>query len=291
MADRPDMSRFLGNVGKGTVVLIVILLILAIFARPVRIIDATEVGVKVTLGKVDDNVLHSGVQFYIPGVQKIVTYPTRVDEIDFTATPFTAEGLEVTMDVSVFYHIIPEKAPDVYKKMGTQYKERLTSIAMAVIRDIVPHYRSDDIYNSTARQKLTLEIQKRINEEFKKYGFEVTQVNIKNIQLPEEVVKAIEAKIKAKQEAEQYQYILQKEKLEAERKKVEAEGIAEANRIIAQSIDDNYIKWYYMQTLKQFAESQNNAIIVVPVPSSYYPETNLTTPIQPPMIVGNPSGG
>ncbi len=86
------------------------------------------------------------------------------------------------------------------------------------------------------------------------------------------------------------QYIVQKEKLEAERKRVETEGIARANQIIGESLRRNpeYIQWYYLQVLKQFAESHNNAIIIVPAPSSFYPGINLTQPVAPPIII--PSG-
>ena len=86
------------------------------------------------------------------------------------------------------------------------------------------------------------------------------------------------------------QYIVQKEKLEAERKKVEAEGIAEANRIIGESLRKNpeYIQWYYLQVLKSFAESHNNAIIIVPVPAEkFYPGVNVTQPVAPMIIPMN----
>ncbi len=272
----------------GTIFLI-LLLIISIKSAYVQI-DTTEVGVVKVLGKVQDETLGPGPHLVKPFITEVVKYPTNIQQLTFTKTearPFTSEGLEVGIDLSVQYKIMTDKVVYVYKTLRDHYEQKLRSIVLADLREIVPAYSSEELYNPESRQKMSAELTKKISEDFAKYGFEVVRVNVEHIQLPPEIEKSIEAKIQAKQEAERYQYLVQKEKLEAERKKIEAEGIAQANKIIAQSIDENYIKWYYMEVLKEFAQSQNNAIIVVPVPSSYYEDINLTQVIQPPMIINN----
>ncbi len=273
-------------------VFLILFLIIAIKSSYVQI-DTTEVGVVKVLGKIQDETLGPGPHFVKPFITEVIKYPTNIQQLSFTkaeARPFTSEGLEVGIDMSVQYRIMPDKAVQVYKTLRGHYEQKLRSIVLADLREIVPGYSSEELYNPESRQKMSAELTKKISEDFAKYGFEVIRVNVEHVQLPPEIEKSIEAKIQAKQEAERYQYLVQKEKLEAERKKIEAEGIAQANKIIAQSIDENYIKWYYMEVLKEFAQSQNNAIIVVPVPSSYYEDINLTQVIQPPMIINGGRG-
>jgi regulator of protease activity HflC (stomatin/prohibitin superfamily) len=157
----------------------------------------------------------------------------------------------------------------------------------AHVRDIIAQYKAEDLYTES-RTKIQQEFEEKIRKEFEPYGIIVTAVLIRNIDLPPSVEQAIEAKIQAKQEAERMQYVLQKEKLEAERKKVEAQGIAEANKIIGESLRKNpeYIQWYYLQVLQKFAESHNNAIIIVPVPAEkFYPGVNVSQPVAPPLIL------
>ncbi|MFA4805139.1 prohibitin family protein [Pyrococcus kukulkanii] len=278
--------------GGNVVALLVVLVVLgaAVLVPSVKIIDATEVGVEVVLGKVKPEPLYPGVHVIPLFIAKVVKYPATVQEIHLTskeARPFTSEGLEVGVDLSVFYRIDRARVVDIYKQLKLDYEKRLESIVLADLRVIVPKYSSEDLYKQETREKIQAELRAMLEKDFKKYGFYVERVNIRNIELPPEIVQAIEAKIQAKQEAERYKYLVEKEKLESERKIVEAKGIAEANQIIADSLKKNpeYLMWYYMQVLEKFAESQNNAIILVPVPSAYYPNVNITQPVQAPIIM------
>jgi len=161
-----------------------------------------------------------------------------------------------------------------YRKMNTK-ENRIRAKA----RDIIAQYKAEDLYTEH-RSAVQAEFEKEIAAEFEPYGIVITAVLIRNIDLPESVEKAIQAKIQAKQEAERMQFVVQKEKLEAERKKIEAEGIAEANRIIGQSLERNplYLQWYYLKTLQELEGKAGDKIIIMPVPASMIPGVNITQP-------------
>lgn len=254
----------------------------------VVVIDQTEVGVVKVLGKVQPDPLPPGLHIVMPFVTQVIKMPTYERTIEFvkdrSIKALTSEGLPVTFDVAIQYKVEPSKAPEVYSKLKN-YEQWMVNRIRSHARDIIAQYKAEDLY-TMARTTVQSELEKRLVDEFEPYGIHVTAVLIRNVELPESVVKSIEAKIQAKQEAERMQFLVEKERLEAERKQVEAEGIAKANQIIGESLRKNpeYIQWYYMQALQKFAESQNNAIILVPVPSSYYPGTNITTPVTPPLI-------
>ena len=269
----------------GLMIPIVIFLLITL-ASSIVVIDQTEVGVVKIFGVVQPEPLQPGLHFVKPFITEVVRMPTYEKTLELVGEKhikaLTSEGLPVYFDMAVQYKIDPNKAPEVYSKLKN-YEVWMENRVRAHARDIVAQYRAEDLYTQK-RELIQSEFEKRLDEEFRPYGIIVTAVLIRNIDLPESVEKAIQAKIQAKQEAERMQYIVQKEKLEAERKKVEAEGIAEANRIIGESLRKNpeYIQWYYLQVLKSFAESHNNAIIIVPVPAEkFYPGVNITQPVAP----------
>ncbi len=274
-----------GRVKIGVILTIFAISAITTMASSVVVIDQTEVGVVKVLGKVQPEPLQPGLHFVRPFITQVVTMPTYEKTLELVGEKhikaLTSEGLPVYFDMAVQYKIDPNRAPEVYTTLKN-YEVWMENRIRAHARDIVAKYKADDLYTEK-REFVQSEFEKRLYDEFEPYGIIITAVLIRNIDLPETVENAIQAKIQAKQEAERMQYIVQKEKLEAERKKVEAEGIAKANEIIGESLRRNpeYVQWYYLQVLRQFAESQNNAIIIVPAPGNFYPGVNITQPVMP----------
>lgn len=274
-----------GKIKIGVILTVLAISVLTTMASSVVIIDQTEVGVVKILGKVQPDPLQPGLHFVRPFITEVVRMPTYEKTLELVGEKhikaLTSEGLPVYFDMAVQYKIDPNRVPEVYTTLKN-YEVWMENRIRAHARDIVAKYKADDLYTEK-REFVQSEFEKRLYEEFEPYGIIITAVLIRNIDLPETVENAIQAKIQAKQEAERMQYIVQKEKLEAERKKVEAEGIAKANQIIGESLRRNpeYVQWYYLQVLKQFAESQNNAIIIVPAPGNFYPGVNITQPVMP----------
>ncbi len=245
------------------------------------IIDAGEVGVKLRFGKVIEEELYPGIHFKLPGAERIVIFSTRVEKIDMrarTGNPIVAlsvEGLPATLDVTVLYRIIPERADRIYKNFGINYAEKLiVPISREVIRNVVAQFKIEDLY-STKRAMLQTRIFHDIKEKLRGADIDVVDVLLRNVKLPSKVVEKIEEKLRAKEEAEKMQFVIQKEKLEAQRKITEAKGIAESNRIIANSLSPAYLQWYYLQTMSALANSPNNTFIIAPYDSKLVPLLNL----------------
>ncbi len=270
------------NISAKIILTIFILFIFGtIVGSSLIIIDAGEVGIKLRFGKIVSEELFPGIHFKLPGAEKIVIFSTRVEKIDMrakTGNPIVAlsiEGLPASLDVTILYRIIPDKADRIYKNYGINYAEKLiVPIAREAIRNVVAQYKIEDLY-STKRAKLQTSIYRDIKEKLEKCDIEVVDVLLRNVKLPSKVVEKIEEKLRAKEEAEKMKFVIQKEKLEAERKITEAKGIAESNRIIANSLSSSYLQWYYLQTISTLANSPNNTFIITPYDSKLVPLLNL----------------
>ncbi len=264
-----------------TALVIGIAAIALILTQAVEIIDAGEVGVKLRLGKVSKEELYPGIHIVVPGIERVVVFSTRVEKIDMTyknRNPITAlsvEGLPARLDVTVLYRIIPEKADEIYKNYGVNFADKvIVPIVRETVRNVVAQYRIEDLY-STKRGKLQKRIYDEVKERLKKANIQVVDVLLRNVNLPKKVVEKIEEKLRAKEEAEKMKYVIEKERLEAERKITEARGIAESNRIISNSLSTKYLQWYYLQTLKELATSPNNTFIITPYDNKLIPMLNL----------------
>jgi len=269
---------------KGRAPVFIILLLafaLLVLGRSLHVIDAGEVGVKLRLGKVDKEELYPGVHIVLPWIESVVIFSTRVEKIDMTTrtrNPITAlsiEGLPVRLDVTVLYRIIPQKADEIYKNYGVNFAEKvIIPIVRETVRNVIARYKIEDLY-STKRA----ELQKTIYDELKKRlltaHIQIVDLLLRDVRLPKKVVEKIEEKLRAKEEAEKMKFVIEKERLEAERKITEARGIAESNRIIANSLSEKYLQWYYLQTLKELANSPNNTFVITPYDSKLIPLLNV----------------
>lgn len=237
-------------------------------------IDAGQVGVKKLFGKVQPEVLESGLHFINPlyEVEKldIKTQNYTMSGIhdegakqgDDAIRVLTADGLEVTIDLTVLYRIIPTDAPKLVREIGVDYESKIVRpIARTRIRDNAVYYEAVALY-STKRDEFQNRIFNGIDNDFKKRGLLLENLLVRNITLPAAVKSTIEQKIQAEQEAQKMQFVLQKERQEADRKRVEAQGIADYQRIISESLTDRQLQYEQIKAYKEMALSQNAKIIV-----------------------------
>ena len=241
-------------------------------------IRSEEVGVKRTFGKIDPEELSPGLHFYLPIVQSINKVPVVVRNYEMrdkdAITALSKDGLEIKVDVSVLYRLKPDKVAELVQRYGLKYEDQIIRpVIRTVVRDAVAGFQSSQVYSE--RSKVAELIRKTLAERLPKEYVIVEDVLVRNIKLPPKVVQAIEEKRKALEEAQKMKYVLEKEKLEAQRKIVEAQGIAKANRIIADSLKDRYIQWYFIQSLKEYAKGDNNSVIVIPYDLKMSPIINL----------------
>jgi len=175
----------------------------------------------------------------------------------------TADGLEVTIDLTVLFRVNKSEAPRLLRETGSDFQEKIVRpIARTKIRDNAVYYDAISLYSSK-RDEFQNRIYKTIDDEFTKRGLQLENLLVRNITLPASVKAVIEQKINAEQDAQKMQFVLQKEKQEAERKRVEAQGISDYQRIINIGLTDNQLQYEQIKAMKEIALSQNAKIIVM----------------------------
>jgi regulator of protease activity HflC (stomatin/prohibitin superfamily) len=265
------LAKFSGNLKK----IGILLCFIGVFSSLFKQIDAGEVGVKSLFGEVQDDVLESGLHFVNPMVD--ITYFDKLTQNytmssihdegeksgDDAIRVLSSDGLEVIIDLTVLYKISPKDAPKILKETGNDYNEKIVRpIARTRIRDNSVYYEAVALY-STKKAEFQQRIFKSIEADFKKRGLILESLLIRNINLPESVKKTIESKINAEQEAQKMTFVLQKEKQEAERKRVEAQGIADYQRIISSNLTDKQLQYEQIKAQLELAKSQNSKVIIM----------------------------
>jgi regulator of protease activity HflC (stomatin/prohibitin superfamily) len=238
-------------------------------------IDAGHVGVKKLFGKVQDDVLPSGLHLINPLLEiqkfdiKTKNYTMSGQhgegeiEGDDAIRVLTADGLEVTIDLSALYKVLPNEAPKILRETGMDYENIIVRpIARTRIRDNAVYYDAVALY-STKRDEFQQRIFKTIEKDFKSRGLLLEQLLVRNITLPQSVRAAIEQKINAEQEAQKMQFVLQKERQEAERKRVEAQGIADYQKILSTGLSDKQLQYESIKAQLEIAKSNNAKVIIM----------------------------
>jgi len=253
----------------------VILLLLGASVSMFKVIDAGQVGVKTLFGKVENDVLYSGLNVVNPLVE-VTNFDTKTQNYtmsgihdegtkagDDAIRVLSSDGLEVTIDLSVLFKVRATEAPRILKEIGNDYLDKIVRpISRTAIRDNAVYYEAVALY-STKRQEFQDKIFKTINESFAKRGLVLEQLLVRNITLPESVKKSIESKINAEQDAQKMTFVLQKERQEAERKRVEAQGIADYQRILSTGLSDKQLQYEAIKAQKEIALSPNTKIIIM----------------------------
>lgn len=238
-------------------------------------VEAGTVGVQTLFGKVQDNVLESGLHVINPLVEvtvfdiKTQNYLMSAKENEGTVQGddairvLSSDGLEVTIDLSVLYRVDPAKAPFILQNIGEKYEDKIVRpVSRTVIRDNAVNYQAVDLY-SVKRQEFQDKIFRTISQNFAKNGLILQQILVRNITLPASVKASIESKIQAEQDAQKMQFVLQKERQEADRKRVEAQGIADYQKIISTQLSDKQLQYEYIKAQKEIALSPNAKVIII----------------------------
>lgn len=265
------------NARFGTIVRIAGILIIALgaFTSMFKTIGAGQVGVKTLFGKVDNNVLYSGLNIVNPLVE-ITSFDVKTQNYTMSAVHdegmksgddairvLSADGLEVTIDLSVLFKVSASQAPEILRQIGDDYLDKIVRpVARTAIRDNAVSYEAVALY-STKRQEFQDRIFRTINRSFAKRGLVLEQLLVRNVTLPESVKKTIESKINAEQDAQKMIFVLQKEKQEAERKRVEAQGIADYQKILSTGLSDKQLQYEAIKAQKEIALSPNSKIIIM----------------------------
>ena len=238
-------------------------------------INGGEIGVKVLFGSIQNEVLGSGLHFINPLLEirklDVKTQNYTMSGIndegqksgDDAIRVLTSDGLEVTIDLTVLYRIVSTDAPKLLRETGDDYRDKIVRpITRTKIRDNAVYYQAVDLFGNK-RDEFQQRIYRSIEDDFKKRGLMLEQLLVRNITLPVSVKASIESKINAEQDAKKMEFVLLKEKQEAERKRVEAQGIADYQSIINTGLTDQQLQYEQIKALKEIALSTNSKVIVM----------------------------
>jgi regulator of protease activity HflC (stomatin/prohibitin superfamily) len=262
-------TKFSGFLKIGAVFVIAI----GLFSSMFKQIDAGKVGVQSLYGNVQPDILESGLHLINPlldvtdfdiqtqNYTMSAIHAEGAQEGDDAIRVLSNDGLEVVIDLTVLYRISPSDAPKIFKQIGVNYNDKIVRpVTRTRIRDNAVYYDAVALYSSK-RNEFQQRIFKSIEDDFKKRGLILEQLLIRNINLPNSVKLSIESKINAEQDAQKMTFVLQKEKQEAERKRVEAQGIADYQRIISMGLTDKQLQYEQIKAQKELAASPNTKII------------------------------
>lgn len=243
-----------------------VLMVLFIFVALVQfftVIPAGHVGVVDFFGTVSDNTLKAGINFVNP-MATVVKMSIQTQEIKETMDVPSKEGLTVQLEMSALFHLNPDRAADVYKTVeGGNYVDIiLVPQFRAVSRGVTAGYEARALYTSE-REMLTQLIQKDLAMKIEARGITVESTPLRRVGLPPDLTRAIEEKLRADQESQRMQFVLTKERQEAERKRIEAQGISDFQKIITLSISEQLLHWKGIETTEKLAASTNAKIVVI----------------------------
>jgi regulator of protease activity HflC (stomatin/prohibitin superfamily) len=225
-------------------------------------IPAGGVGVIDFFGYVSDKTLKPGVNLVNP-MANVVKFSIKTQEIKETMNVPSKEGLSVQLEISLLYHLNPENTFNIYKTVGENYSEIiLIPQFRSVVRGVTAKFEAKALYTSE-REQLAKEIETELAKLVSKRGITIENAPLRQIILPPGLTNAIEEKLKSEQESQRMQFVLLKEKQEADRKRIEAQGIADFQKIVALGLSDQLLKWKGIEATEKLANSQNSKIVVI----------------------------
>jgi regulator of protease activity HflC (stomatin/prohibitin superfamily) len=248
---------------------------LVFLAAMAVVVPPGQAGVQILFGKVNNEALPSGLHFINPFAQ-VVEMEVRTKNYTMTNVAeegqkrgddsiavISSDGLTVKLDATIFYALQQGRLPEIYRTIGPDVEERIVrSEIRASLRDAAAALTATELYTSR-RQAFIDQVSKALKAAFEKRGITLEQMLLRNVILPDQITKAINDKIAADQDAQKMAFVLQKEKQEAERKRIEAEGQARAQQIVSQSLTPQIIEYQRIQALRDIGAKGN--LIITPM--------------------------
>ena len=238
------------------------LIVISVIISSCAVVNPGEVGVKQQFGKLKGEVQNQGLVILNPLITELVKVPTRTVNKEVGLNLPSKEGLNVSAEISILYHVKQNKVIDIINEVGINYERTLIlSTFRSASADVCAKFYAKDMH-SGKRSEIELEIKNQMMEVLAGRGFVIEAILLKSIRLPIGLYSAIEGKLEAEQQAQQMEFVLQRETKEAQRKRIEAEGIRDAQNIIKEGITDANIEWRSLEVLKELSSSPNAKIII-----------------------------
>ena len=269
----------------------ILLLASTILFAQCAVVRQGEAGVKRTFGKYNDKAYTSGLKFYNPFTSSIVKLSTQTENIEVQVDIPSREGLTIRSEVSILYNIQMKLAPDLLRNIGMDYEQTvILPVFRSAVADVTAKYYAKDMH-SGSRAEIENAIRDLMMKTLNNKGITVESVLLKSIQLPRSLAKAIEDKLEAEQQAQRMEFVLQGEQREAERKRIQAAGVRDANQIIAAGLTPEILQYKSIEAWLSLSQSANAKVIIsngsVPMMmnaeeiSGEAPKTSLGARVQP----------
>lgn len=247
---------------KGLGVLIALVVVIIVLWMAVAYVPAGHVGVLTLFGRVTGDVLSEGTHLVNPFAVNN-TMSVRTQEVKESASVPSNEGLIITMDTSLLFRLDAKKAPEMYRSVGPNYVDVVVEPNLrSAIREATASHSANTLY-SGEREAVAKEIVQTLNEKLSGRGVIMESILLRDIQLPQALKQSIEAKQQAEQESLAMSFRLQKEKQEADRKRIEAQGIRDFQTTVAQGISPQLLEWKGIEATETLAKSPNAKVVVI----------------------------
>lgn len=226
------------------------------------IIRPGQVGVKTRFGQFKGEPKNGGIMWYNPFLARVEKVPVRTINRELTIDLPSKEGLTIRSDISILYHIQPDQVKKVIAEIGTDDIDQIiTSVFRSASADVCARYYAKDMH-SGRRDTIEREIAYKMNGYLQTRGFNIESVLMKSITLPQGLARAIENKLEAEQRAQQMEFVLITEEKEAQRKRIEAEGTRNAQKIVSDGLTPEILKLRSIEVLRDLAKSPNAKVVV-----------------------------
>lgn len=250
--------RAVAGISAALMVFFILIALTQIFT----VIPAGHVGVVDFFGLVSDRELKPGINLVNP-LARIVKFSVKTQELKEEMAVPSKEGLAVQLEASALFHLDPDKAADVYKTVGPNYVEIiLVPQFRSVTRGVTAGFEAKALYTAE-REHLTRLLQRDLERLVAPRGITIESTPMRRVGLPAGLTQSIEEKLRAEQESQRMEFVLTKEKQEADRKRIEAQGIADFQTIVARGISDALLRWKGIEATEKLATSQNAKIVVI----------------------------
>ena len=256
--------------GRGLGIVLLLAVIAATASCGFRTIDTGHVGVTTLFGKLTGEQLPEGLHMVNP-LKRVEEMSVRTQEIKEHADVPSSEGLIIGLETSLLYRLEPERAAEVYQKIGPRYVEIVVIPNLrSVMRAVTAAHTANALY-SEGRELVASQMLDQLKKILDARGVTVENVLLRDIVLPDTLRTAIESKQQADQQSQQMQFVLQRERQEADRKRIEAQGVADFQRIVSTGISDQLLQWKGIEATEKLVNSANTKVVVIGNPKNGLP--------------------
>ncbi len=240
---------------------IIYFLMISVLISSCAVVRPGEAAMKQRLGELDDKVTTEGTVWFNPFTTKVVKESIQTLNLELLLSLPSKEGLSVASEISILYHLEVDKVPNILRDIGPNYPSVITNVFRSAAADVCSQFFAKDMH-SGRRADIEEEIKARMDGNLREQGIVIEAVLLKSIQLPAGLSRSIEQKLQAEQDAMRMEFILQTERLEAQRKIIEAEGTRDSQKILAEGLTPEIIKIRSIDAFRELARSSNSKVII-----------------------------